>query len=147
MNQTSEQKFTTWLEHLCLRPAMYLGVSELSRVEAFLWGFCFGFDLGNRNHVGAIGGWDFLSRFMSVWLRGHFQVNHPAWGFSRILLHHYNHDEQKAIRAIPELFKLYTESSFNSYEWMNARIHTVYGKDHGAPDCDQCEMISQKTKI
>ena len=144
MAATPEEKFTEWLEHLCLRPAMYMGVQNLKLMEAYLSGFGYGFRLGKDNLLFCIGGWHLLSYFMHPWVHGKYSVNHPAWGFSRILYHFHEHNEEAAIRAIPGLFQEYLQQGPLAYEamreWCENRVRTEYNDEVGAPKCDKCCM-------
>lgn len=117
------QELSQFLRNLCNRPAMYVGRASLERVQAFLYGMTFGYEFGagRPRKASSFGRWLELSDFMSYWIRWKFGTDHPAWGFSRILLHFNNHDEIAAIRAIPDLFDEYLATPENVTLWKEDR--------------------------
>ena len=88
-------QFATFIERVCLRPALYVGTSSLRDVDIYLAGY--GHALEDSGHQHPFAGW-------MRWIESRFLISHPAWHYTRILLHAYGTD-RAALDAIPELHK------------------------------------------
>lgn len=144
MTDDEAKKFLEWLQPVCSRPAMFIGRANIDQFVSFLTGYAYGFDQGSRRYYGHIGGWSTIGKFWT-WLQLKFVVSHPAWGPSRILHHHFGHDDLTAIRAIPVLLEEYLRSSSeeDTYELLKAAIEEKYGPSEigsfGSPSCEICK--------
>ncbi len=88
--------FEALLHSIAKRPGMYVGRCSLWSVSHFLHGYDFALmDLGHTETP--LDGW-------GLWVESRFLISHPAWHWTRILLHVYGSD-QAAIEALPLLYK------------------------------------------
>jgi len=86
--------FRALLHSLAKRPAMYVGKCSVRAVSDYLNGYCHA--LGDVGHVETpLDGW-------VRWVESRFLISHPAWHWTRILLHVYGSD-RAAIEALPQL--------------------------------------------
>jgi|HubBroStandDraft_4_1064222.scaffolds.fasta_scaffold375211_2 hypothetical protein len=85
------------IDSIARRPGMYVGSVSLSAISHFLSGFEFG--------LAAAGQPDPLDGWMR-WIELRHGIFHPAWSWTRILLHAYG-DDAAAIAALPELYRAY----------------------------------------
>jgi hypothetical protein len=87
--------FRGLLASVARRPAMYVGSCSRPAVANLLAGYCLAVE-----HLGLAPPLDGWMR----WVELRFGVFHPAWNWTRILLHGYGSDAA-AIAALPELFE------------------------------------------
>lgn len=143
----TEDKFQEWLDHVCLRPAMYMGVANTKIFCAFLGGYSFGFGHGTGQYD-LHGAWPVLDNFGFNWLRYKFQCNNPAWGQARILYHFHDHDHLAAIRAVAGLFKEYRQdqkfrvaTDSELADLIGAAVQAKTSNKFGAPECERCKDV------
>jgi len=135
-------KFYLLLQHICTRPTLFLGATpDLDQVCAWLRGYSRAF-ANARGRWSLIGGWPLLDNF-EYWVMSKYSVNHPAWSFAKILLHFNDHNQKKAIEAIPDLFKDYLSSQPpECWETLYGRLQdqmvVQYGNTQYAPSCNLC---------
>lgn len=87
-------KFEALLDSLSKRPAMYVGQCCVRSVSHYLDGYCHALnDVGQTETP--LDGW-------MQWVEFRFHISHPAWHWTRILLHVYGSD-RAAIEALPRL--------------------------------------------
>jgi len=154
--ETEYKQFLEITKKICMRPAMYVGIAKIRLITTLLLGISWGHDAGKReldlarggSHYSSIGGGKLVDGFWSWAMTQHdVPVYHSAWGLDRILLHFNDHDHMKAIAAIPVLYERFLEEKeeyvSKTYdeqkEEHKARLLEKYGKDWGAPDCDECD--------
>jgi hypothetical protein len=88
--------FESLLQSIARRPAMYVGKCSLRAVSAYLDGYDHASgDLGQAELP--LSGW-------GHWVESRFLISHPAWHWTRILLHAYGTD-RAAIEALPQLYQ------------------------------------------
>jgi hypothetical protein len=88
--------FESLLRSIAKRPGMYVGKCSLRAVSDYLSGYDYALhDLGCAELP--------LSGWMS-WVEARFLISHPAWHWTRILLHAYGTD-QAALEALPQLYQ------------------------------------------
>jgi hypothetical protein len=88
--------FESLLRSIASRPAMYVGRCSLRAVSAYLDGYDHASgDLGQPELP--LSGW-------GHWVESRFLISHPAWHWTRILLHAYGTD-RAAIEALPQLYQ------------------------------------------
>ena len=88
--------FESLLQSIAGRPAMYVGRCSLRAVSAYLDGY---------NHAsGDLGRGELPLSGWGHWVEWHFLISHPAWHWTRILLHAYRTD-RAAIEALPQLYQ------------------------------------------
>jgi hypothetical protein len=123
------QEFESLLESIAKRPEMWVGECSVRAVRNYLEGYC---------HASAalcdtetpLDGWGF-------WLESRFLISHPAWGWTRILLHAYGSD-RAAIEAIPQLHREFLAQRAalgveGIYCERTRRLIAEYGQDWGEP--------------
>ncbi len=92
--------FETLLESIAARPGMFVGKCSLRAVSDYLHGYDRA--LGDLGHSETpLGGW-------VRWVESRFLISHPAWHWTRILLHVYSSD-RAAIEALPQLHREFLE--------------------------------------
>ena len=119
---------TTLLESISKRPGMYISSASIESVSDYLAGYCQGqIAAGEAN---PFSGW-------FRWVEMRFCISHPAWHWTRILLHNYGSDQA----SIEALSKLYLEFK-NDQERLEKRgmederkrrLIAKYGKEIGCP--------------
>ncbi|MDB5357877.1 MAG: hypothetical protein JWN24_4330 [Phycisphaerales bacterium] len=78
MSSTWQERYLEMLDRVCQRPGMYVGGANLRLIDIFLSGYELGLvETGNSPELDGWGEW--------VWLK--FQIYHPAWSTTRILVH------------------------------------------------------------
>ncbi len=87
------------IDAMARRPGMYVGSPSLSAIGHFLSGFTFG--LVNAGRRDPLDGW-------TRWIELRHGIFHPAWHWTRILLHAYG-DDAAAIAALPELYRAFVQ--------------------------------------
>jgi len=88
------REFTAWLQSIAKRPAIYVGKCSIRAVSDYLHGYCHA--LGDVGHAETpLDGW-------GRWIELRFLISHPAWHWTRILLHICGSD-LAAIEALPQL--------------------------------------------
>ena len=88
--------FESLLQSIAERPAMYVGRCSLRAVSAYLDGY---------NHaLGDLGRAELPLSGWGHWVESRFLISHPAWHWTRILLHVYRTD-RAAIEALPQLYQ------------------------------------------
>jgi hypothetical protein len=86
--------FEALLQSIAKRPAMYVGKCSIRAVSHYLEGYCHA--LGDAGYAETpLDGW-------GRWIESRFLIAHPAWHWTRILLHIYGSD-LAAIEALPQL--------------------------------------------
>ena len=88
--------FETLLASISERPGMYVGQGSLRAVSVYLDGYCHA--LTDNGHPDPLSGW-------RIWVYHKFLIWHPAWHWTRVLLHVYGSDRG----ALIELPSLYAE--------------------------------------
>jgi len=152
-----DQEFLELLQQISVRPAMYVGKTDLQRISNLMWGYGWGFTHGRGRRSSFVAAGSPLDGF-SCFVRLKFVIDHPAWGFERILLHEYEHDHAKAIAALPVLFEEFISKKYDEKisvfapafsKKLHEAIVNKYGADPlnstracGAPDCKECESFS-----
>lgn len=147
--ETEYKQFLEITKAICMRPAMYVGIAKIRLITTLILGISWGHDAGKRgSSYSSIGGGQLVNGFWS-WAMAQYDipVRHPAWGLDRILLHFNDHDHMKAIAAISVLYEKFLEEkeeflskTFDEQdEEHKTRLLEKYGKDWGAPDCDECD--------
>ena len=122
--------FRDLLGQICARPAMYVGHCSLVSVSNYLTGYCHCLsDTGQEETP--------MDGFMR-WTEMRFRIRHPAWHWTRILLHAYGND-WAAISALPALFdEFVVDREQLGIEGIEAettkRLKAEYGKDWGEPE-------------
>ena len=87
--------FADTLDEICKRPALYVGHTSIRSVSQYLSGYCHALrDAGYPEPP--LMGWQ-------RWVEKRFLIHHPAWHWSRILVHEYGSDED-ALRVMPGLY-------------------------------------------
>lgn len=145
-SKQDDKEFLELLQMISVRPAMYVGKTDLRRISNLMWGYGWGFQHGRGRRGMFVAAGSPLDGF-SCFVRLKFAIDHPAWGFERILLHQYEHDHKKAIAALPVLFKEFIEQKYDETisifapsfsEKLKQTIIKKYGTEQGGPDCDEC---------
>ncbi len=122
-------KFETHLAAVVERPGLYVGKPLLRLVSYHLDGYCTALnDLGHEYFLGGFG----------YYLSLKFLISHPAWHWSRILVHVYGNDRQ-AMLALPGLFRdfrneLKAKTTDAIYEQVRAALLAKYGRDWHEPE-------------
>ena len=88
------------IDSISKRPAMYVGIASISAIGHYLNGF--------RHALYLVVQPDPLDGWMR-WVELRFEIHHPAWHWTRILLHVYGSDEA-AIQNLPELCRDYVQA-------------------------------------
>jgi len=89
-----DEKYLELLESIAKRPAMYVGKVSIKDVSNFLNGYLMGrFDGGKPVQIESF----------RTWIETKFMISHPAWHWSRILLHCCGNDKE-AISSLPLLY-------------------------------------------
>lgn len=96
MNDKNTELLTALFE--C--PGMYVGTPSLKAIAHFLDGYRIALRVHDLN--------DSLMEGWVRWIEKRFNICSPAWHWTRILEHHYG-SEVEAIKALPQLFKEFTE--------------------------------------
>jgi hypothetical protein len=129
--------FVALVDAIAKRPAMYVGKCSLHAVSVFLDGYDRAVhDVGTTTPP--LSGW-------FRWVESRFLISHPAWHWSRILLHVYGTD-QAAIEALPTLYRefLSTRAAFG-VEGIEAelrlRLIAKYGRDYYEPPATHTNPI------
>jgi len=138
MNAEAKPDFSMLIESIAKRPAMYLGNASLQSIGHYLAGYC---DALRDVGVSA----SEIEGFI-VWLSEKFLIFHPAWHWTRILLHIYQGDEA-AIKALPDLFAEYLQTkggrTLAQLEFdRDIALMATYGKTSGAPADTRTTAIS-----
>jgi hypothetical protein len=123
------QDFGAMLREIAERPALYVGRVSLRAVGHYLDGY----DQALRD--AGIG--ETPLRGWSRWVESRFLISHPAWHWTRILVHAYGNDHS-AIAALPQLFDQFLiERRLVGVEGieaeLNRRLIAEYGQDWHAP--------------
>jgi hypothetical protein len=86
--------FPSLLHSLAKRPATYVGTCSIRAESDYLYGYCHALrDVGRVETP--LDGWE-------RWIESRFLILHPAWHWSRVLLHVYGSD-QAAFEALTQL--------------------------------------------
>jgi hypothetical protein len=88
--------FESLLRSIAKRPAMYVGMCSIRSVSDYLQGYDHALSDAGQSET-PLAGW-------GRWVEGRFLISHPAWHWTRILLHVYGSD-QAAIEALPQLHR------------------------------------------
>jgi hypothetical protein len=91
--------FEMLLDRIARRPGIYVGRCSLWAVSCYLDGYC---------HALTDEGKDDPQYGWSTWISLRYQIFHPAWHWTRILLHEFGSD-QAALVQLPVLFKEFCE--------------------------------------
>jgi hypothetical protein len=93
-------EFNSTLEEIAAKPHLYVGQTSLRLISHYLAGYDHALmDLGRPR---PLFGW-------MRWIEMKFMISHPAWHWTRILIHIYGND-RAALDVLPELF-----SEFSAY--------------------------------
>lgn len=118
------------LEEMARRPAMYVGRCSLWDLGNYLSGYTAGYA---QRHDGE----DHPFAGFSFWVEMKFVICHPAWHWTRILLHEYG-DDASAIAALPVLyheFRLDVERlGFEELRLKKEKLFSRYRCGSVAPD-------------
>lgn len=98
MPQSAIAAFDEVVARVVARPGLYVGRCSLRAVSTYLDGYT------HAMHEHGLGeplaGW-------GLWVYRRFMIWHPAWHWTRILLHEYGTDRE-ALAALPSLYKEFT---------------------------------------
>jgi histidine triad (HIT) family protein len=136
--------FNSMLADLAARPGVYVGKVSLRDVSNLLSGYCIALmDAGQPN---PLEGW-------FRWVEMKFLISHPAWHWTRILVHVYGSD-RAALNALPGLYAEFrafvTERGVDFIDAEhNRRFVAAYGNDYHKPDpseasCVFCQIANGK---
>jgi len=154
-DQEKCQNFLQFLHHLCLRPAMYLGKANFDLIYAFLGGFSFGVNYGlGKSLIGFPSKQCPMERW-NIWIFHKYAIFRlPDWGFKRIVYHHNDHDETKAISALSGLYEEFLKEREHfittDYDTLKKELEQKVIKKYwnssiyGHPDCE-CNGWLEKT--
>ncbi|WP_435598167.1 hypothetical protein [Streptomyces anulatus] len=92
-------RFLDLLENLCRRPGMFTGEPTVASVQVFLAGYFTGVSAADPEGPGLP-----LYRQWRQWIEVRYDVFHPAWPWTRILLHHHGADRD-VFEVLPSLFR------------------------------------------
>lgn len=117
--------FQALLHSIAKRPAMYVGKCSVCAVSDYLNGYCHALsDLGHTETP--LDGW-------MRWVELRFLISHPAWHWTRILLHVYGSD-QAAIEALPGLHREFlAERDVIGVGGIEAALDQRLIEEHGEP--------------
>ena len=88
--------FLTLVHRICEKPVMYVGRCSLRDVSTYLAGYDHAMEDQGSSPL-PLDGW-------LRWVDLRFGISHPAWHWTRILLHNYGSD-RCALDALPALFE------------------------------------------
>ncbi len=117
--------FGSLLHAIAMRPGMYVGRCSLRSVSDYVHGYDHALnDLGQS--ASPLAGW-------MRWVELHFLISHPAWHWTRILLHVYGSDAA-AIEALPHLHELFlAQRAALGVEGIEAELDRRLRTEHGFP--------------
>ncbi len=93
------KNISNFIKSISKRPGMYVGKPDLRLVSTFLYGYCFGCtESGEEDPLISWGNW----------IEQKFLISHPAWHWTRILLHEYG-EEDTVLEMLPVLYNEYFE--------------------------------------
>lgn len=130
--------FDALLRSISKRPAMYVGKCSIRAISAYLDGYNHALGDVGRDEP-PLSGW-------GCWVESRFLISHPAWHWTRILLHVHG-DDRAAIEALPELHREFLARRADIgvegiEEERGRRIFAEYGREWGEPSetSTTCEM-------
>jgi len=99
--ETANSSYLDLLNNIANRPAMWVGNTDFFKVATFLDGYDFaiGKTLGDLTLA--------PGHYFVMWLKTNFLIEHPAWGWQRIVYHLAGHNHSTAISRLPILFNMY----------------------------------------
>ena len=117
--------FQALLHSIAKRPAMCVGRCSIRDVGHYLDGYCHA--LSDQGHAETpLVGW-------MRWVELQFLISHPAWHWTRILLHIYG-DDRAAIEALPELHRQFlAERTLIGVDGIEAALDRRLIQVHGEP--------------
>ncbi len=117
--------FQALLRSIAIRPAMYIGQCSIRSVSDYLSGYCHALnDLGHAETP--------LDGRLR-WVKLRFLISHPAWHWTRILMHIYGSD-QAAIAALPDLHREFrAERAVLGVDGIEAALAQRLIEEHGKP--------------
>jgi hypothetical protein len=89
-------EFVALLDAIARRPAMYVGCCSLRLVSVYLEGY--------DHAIGDVGITETPLAGWGRWVELRFLISHPAWHWTRILLHVFGSDAA-SIEALPSLYR------------------------------------------
>jgi hypothetical protein len=123
-------KILQLLETITKRPAMYVGTTSLRAVSHYLDGYCHA--LRDANNIeDPLKGW-------TRWIEFKYLISHPAWHWTRILIHIYGSDKA-AIDLLPSLYKEFRNEVIlkgveNIEKDLRDKLIQTYGAEYYQPE-------------